>query len=330
MLRKAIAFDVMSMFHLYSVVACFNSMDAGRLTIYLLRGLNGKYCCEKGDFEIGGKLVSVRYQEEFLLQKSKSLLFLNGLMFLLGRVIRVKSDPCYILHHTYFKPTCLKFFTASESFRLNPIGFEEGIGTYGDLKHYREVAKRENKSFPLLSLVLKKTLSLFLTRKFSVLGPEYNASDAIDFKRAVGVVINWQAHEDVRLELEELECLGRKVVILFMSPYMDMYGVSEDSFIRAINRIMASYKDYEVVVKPHPLEYKSLEVYEKMGLKYIRSNISGEALIYLMQPYKTIGFYSGSLLVSRNVFDIGFEVFGGGSDDYGPVLPSPSILKLFG
>lgn len=328
--RKLIAFDIMSMFHLYSVVACLHIKDFDEAYIYVLRGLNGKYCCSEGRFDVGGRPVFVKYQESGLGRHGLFLALCSSICFFLSRFKNINpSSACYILHHTYFKPSCFSFIRPSEAMRLIPMGFEEGVGSYGDLKHYRDVAKRENKKFPLLSLLAKRVLSLLLVSNFSVLKSPADPENTKAFKEAVGVVSRWQNNQAVREEIASFNVAPDNAVVVFMGPYIDMFGVTEREFTDGLSQIVEKFKNYNLVIKPHPLEVKSLEIYRAMGVNYITSAVSGEELIYILKPKLSVGVYSGALLVSRNVFGVDFEILEQLSGGLFISPPSYSIVKLF-
>ncbi|MNJ50044.1 hypothetical protein D3C77_453050 [compost metagenome] len=238
------------------------------------------------------------------------------------------ANHFFIIHHTYFKPSCFRFLSPSQAFNLVPISFEEGIGSYGDLKHYRDVAKREGKKLPLLSLMVKKILSIFVRQRFSVLGPKVKVEHADAFRHAVSLVSDWQVSQDAQIEIAALGLREKNVIIVFMGPYVDMFGVGEKELSAALTDIKKLYAGCELLIKPHPLEVKSLKVYDRMGIPRIHSKISGEELISLVKPKRSIGFYSGALLVSRNVFGVDFDLLGDIGGKY-IMTPSDSIAKLF-
>jgi hypothetical protein len=329
MAKKIIAFDVMSMFHLFSAVACIHQIGGeGGATIYVSRGLNGQYCCKEGTFFVGGNRVLIKYQDDIRKEKSYFRLLGNVLLFLLGRLFKVKP-VCYILHHTYFKPSCLSFLGFRDAFYLAAISFEEGIGSYGDVQHYKDVARRENKKLPVLSFLVKNILAKVVLSRFSVLNSDVTSSDAEAFKNAVSVVSAWLGREDFLRGAAGLRDVSKKFVILFTTPYVDMYGVSEEDYECVIRRILAEYEGFHVVVKPHPLEKKSLPIYAGLNIFCINDDISGEEVLMIIRPKAVVGFYSGVLLVSKNVYGIEFNILESIAGSKELPVPSASILKLF-
>lgn len=328
-MKKIIAFDVMSMFHFFSVVACIHEIGGeGGATIYIARGLNGRYCCKEGTLFVGGRHVLIKHQDESRKEKSYFRILGNLLLFLLGRLLQVKPT-CYILHHTYFKPSCLNFLSFCDAFHLAAISFEEGIGSYGDIQHYKDVAKRENKKLPMLSFLVKKILAKLVLSRFSVLNSAATSMDVDAFKNAVSIVSPWLGREVFLRRAVALRDVNEKIIILFTTPYVDMYGVSEEGYKDILRRILAEYEGFQVVVKPHPLEKKSLPIYARLNIFCINDDISGEEVLMLMQPKAVVGFYSGILLVSKNVYGIRFNILDSIAGSKELPAPSASILKLF-
>ena len=328
------AFDAMSQFHVFSILAAsLRYKDVEHIEIELIPGLNGSYCLPELQFLLEGRSVRVVHGKKarpgLCALLKLSLKFLAYLLF--GRR---KQNPKYILmHHTYIKPTIFSPLTVKESCSAWVITFEEGVGTYGDLSHHLKAAKLEKKKFPVISHFLRKFLSEFSRARFSVLDC-CQPSDAQNFQKSVlAIARETHAWEIIATSLAHLKQKDDATVrvIIFGSPFVDLGCISTDTYRKYIRSLLAGHAGCHVFVKPHPLEEKSLPIYRELGASMLEPSIGGEVVIDLIRPTLVIGFHSGSLLVARNVYKIPFSLIpiANFTDRDDPLFTSPAIRKLY-
>lgn len=325
----------MSLFHVFSVLAASARHDGVSLIeIHLLPGLNGRYCLPEMNFAFEGAHVLIKHNAN---QPGRSSQYVKLILPFLGYILlgAWNSKPKTILmHHTYLKPNIFLSSSFREALSLWVTSFEEGVGTYGDLRHHREVARIEKKKLPTVNYFLKKALSFLVREKFSVL-TACKPSDAIAFRKAVHT-ISAQTGLNGSQFMEQSGHIAnasrKKKLIFFGSPYMDRQGISKKKYKEYVNRFILENPDFVFFVKPHPLEKKSLPVYEELGVPVIDHTIGGEMLVALLEPALIIGFYSGVLLAARNIYGTPYRIadpaaLGDSSSLEGSI--SPSIMKLY-
>lgn len=300
----------MSLFHVFSVLAASQRYsNIKSIEINLLPGLNDTYCLPELIFSFNEAQVLIRHTNKNIKTHGHIKYALKFLLYI-GRGAWKKEPNTILMHHSYLKPTILSSSSIRDCSDLWAVSFEEGVGTYGDLHHHLDIACIEGKKLPVLSYYLKKILSLFLRDKFSVLS-NCSASDAQAFKNAVGTISNLTFAKDKlqkAIKTRHKELLINKKILFFGAPYVDRQNVSNEEYKIYIRKIIEENKNSTLFVKPHPLESKSLEVYDELGVPLIDKSIGGEVAISILQPDLVIGFYSGVLLVARNVYGVPFQL----------------------
>lgn len=329
------AFDIMSFFHVFSVLAAAQRYgNIKSIEINLLPGLNGAYCLPETKFSFKGAQVHIRQNDYKNKNGYDNMKCALKFLIYIGLGIWKKSPKIILMHHSYLKPTI--FFSSSirDCADLWTVSFEEGVGTYGDLRHHLDIARIEGKKLPIFSYYLKKFLSFFLRDKFSVLS-NCEATDAQAFKNAVSAIAALTTAKDglpKSIKTTNEDVLRNKKILFFGSPYVDRQGVSKESYKSYIQKIIENNKDVTFVAKPHPLEKKSLQIYDELGASLIDNSISGEIAISILKPDMVIGFYSGVLLVARNVYGVPFKVIDPNiflSERHPRTYISRSIMRLY-
>lgn len=304
-----VAFDVVSIFHVYQVVAwSLSHEEIKRIEIQLQRNMNGEYCVDVNHSVcIGGKHIYFSKKKEYNEKFWGALLgiIVRFPVFIMGRVLK-SGNKCFAAHHTYFKPTILLYFSLRSVFRLKSVCFEEGVGTYSSLSKWLYSSRVENKKYPFILYYLRKILSLFCGEKYRVLIGSATNSEIRRFRDAVAKLNQYVIGGDDLLFLGELKRnLGFRGIVLFISsPRVDLNGVSSEDYSLLLTSLKSHYSDFDILVKPHPLEVKSLDIYNNLGLKVASKRISAESVFEIVKPDVVVGEYSGSLIVSANVFNI--------------------------
>lgn len=329
--KTAIAFDLISPFHIASALAAIGKDDnVTSAVLYILPNLQGKYVLEPQEFKFKGITVRIEIQPSIKGSKILNLIrfFIFWIMWLtLGRFLQKRH---YILHHTYFKVTCFQFLSLKEALRMEYGAFEEGIGTYGDLKHHIAVAKRENKKFPILLNSLKSILKRLVNYNFRVLkNPDRKDLEA--FYEAIGSLTINVYQKDVEIELSQLNSKSQmnSGVIFFSAPFIDLLNVSLKDFDDLLKSISMQYPPGSIYIKPHPLEIKSIPIYESHGFKVLSNKLPAEIVLYMLKPKKIIGAFSTSLLVAKHVFNIEIENLNLSSLEDESVKPTMAVESLF-
>jgi len=311
--KKVIAFDLVSLFHMYSALACVDALDDVSVAEFnMIPDINGCYSIKEGQFVFDRCNVNF-INQKFLCRHWKCvqyfLMVIKFCLFVLGRVLRLKTK-IVVLHHSYFKPTILCKVSFSDSLRLDCMCFEEGVGTYGNLKDWVRSSRREGKKYPLVTYYLKKAFSFFCHKKFNVLNMP-SKEEAFSFRKAVSSISVWQFSGDAISLLKIKNELGCKnISIFFSSPFVDIYGANEVDYKNFLLKLINQNKDSVFLVKPHPLEVKSISVYKNLGIGVIPKHISGEMVVSLVSPKIVFGCYSGVLLSAAHVYSIASQNIG--------------------
>jgi len=301
--NKVIATDVISLFHVYSMIAwAISKKNIGLVEINLLPNRNGNICIKLGEINYGQTKIVLK--EQLNSRKEKNTLgsvfkiFQNIIAFVVGRFFETKK-VIFVAHHSYFKPTMLSYLTFKQCFYARVVCFEEGVGTYGDLRHWVDSSRREGKKNPHISFYVKKYLSYFCTEKYKVL---FNPTESQkkSFKEAVEIISAYRG----RQVIDSLDLVGDDSIVYFSSPLIDLLDVGEKAYRNFLLKLKKILPKVDIYVKPHPLESKSLSVYREEGFKLLPSDIDAEEVIRYLKPSLVVGGFSGVLLIARNVYDI--------------------------
>jgi len=315
MCRKYIAYDLVSLFHVYSALGYVLSQGgAKRAEFFLQRNNKNEYCLKESCLQHQEANVEL-IRTEIQIASVKDILevFIKFFILLISRAFKNKSEPITVLHHSYFKPTVLLYVSIRECFNLNVVCFEEGVGTYGDLRHWRNVAKRENKKSPIIKYYLHLWLQRLCNRKIGVLKKNIIYPGYKDgFKQAVKTISDHFFNQQivgVQAYLNKIEF--DKCILVFTSPLLELGLISGEELKAYIAYLKKIHHEHQIVICPHPLEKDSLKIYKDNGVNYIPQNLSAEIIFDAFKPANVLGAFSTALLVAKNVYDLNVS-----NDDY--------------
>jgi hypothetical protein len=195
---------------------------------------------------------------------------------------------------------------------LSTFTFEEGIGTYGGLKHHIRAAKRERRRFPILKYWGRKLLATkaWNDHKWGVLADDSEQTRHAYLAAIAG--LSRTVYRDRVAELAEIkESAGERLVLFFSTPLVELFGLAPDDYVRLLKRISESLaaEDFNMMIKPHPLE-RTISLLREAGVPVIDSRLPGELVIHELSPSVVAGFNSTALLTARLLFDIRSISFG--------------------
>lgn len=269
---SAVAFDVVSLFHVYSAVASFLEFsDKPRLVIFLKQNRLGSYCLPEDVFSIRGREIYVRHDHK----KKKGIDWVfKFIAFSIIRFFCNRKRRSFILHHTYFKPTGLRFFGWRDLLGLRVVSFEEGIGSYGDVQHHLAVAVRETKKNPRLNFWLKSALIFFVDEKYSVLKKQKTWEGACHKFRIAVSAVNDHFYSSRTKEIGREFFGNKRVCVFFPSPgFVALYKNSEVEYKKELEIMRLKFDEVEIFVKPHPLD-ENLDIYKSVGFKVLPRDLS--------------------------------------------------------
>jgi Alpha-2,8-polysialyltransferase (POLYST) len=300
-----IAYDLQSSFHVYSAMAWVLKNGA------IVKSATFFVCAEKveaGDLEIGSLEVdgvAFRFVKQekthaglpgFFSLVASTLAFFSGLFLNKKRLV--------FLHHSYAKLTAFHFCKLYDAPFAKFVSFEEGTGSYSDLKSWVKSSKIEGKLFPRISYYIKKCLGKICVENFRVLDG-FDSENSSSFRIAVDAFEAFNS-PTIFACYDSLQASQNKqtTCLFFTSPLVDYWGMSEKDYAFFVEAVIGRFSDMEIWIKPHPLEKHSLSIYRSLGVRVLDGNIGGEFSLSRLKPNTVLGLMSGVMLVAKNIYGV--------------------------
>lgn len=305
---KVILSDVISFYHLLSGVSYgFYKKEAMReVKIILLKNSREEYLLPEGKIHINGCALEIKYS------KKESSWAMKFIIFMLARAVRLvwcgsQVDAVFLGHHTYFKPSTLQLLTLKEIWSLHTFAFEEGVGTYGGLKHHIRAAAREGRRFPILKYLFRRFLQakIFLDERWGAIGGRHDSSEVItSHNKALELldILYDNTFPRMGLNLSNTDD-SIKRAIFFTTPLVEIGVLSQYEYMQVLTKIKNRLNSlgFTVYFKLHPTEcVAAAKDYD--NLLFLGSKLPAELLLYKVKPDLVAGFNSGALILAKYIF----------------------------
>ncbi|WP_152485944.1 polysialyltransferase family glycosyltransferase [Methylohalobius crimeensis] len=311
-MRIVVICDVVSGFHLISAISHIQVLDdCSFLDIHLLPGIKGSYLLPEGRGRIGHLEFKVSHQvsrraSEWVVRFVKFSFVRMKRAIYPVRFRRTRDFRVIIGHHTYFKPASLAYSPTSRMTDISTFSFEEGIGTYGGMKHHVHAARREGRQFARTKYLLRKGLShdfwLDSSRTFLKTRSDLERDQ---YRTAISTLLAARYESGALLFPASARVDLKGAVLFFSSPLYDLNLMSMPQYIDFIKRVEAFYasKGKGLVLKLHPMESCS-ETLRGAGIEVIDDPRPVEMLISEAQPDSVAGLSSGALITANALFKL--------------------------
>ncbi|WFE72461.1 polysialyltransferase family glycosyltransferase [Halomonas sp. M1] len=294
------AFDVISPFHAISSLSycLYQSSANDSITLHIVPAMHGQYLLKECSFmTLSGVHVELVHQTK----RSIGLgVFGSLLRRWMPKGSQNSENSVFLGHHTYFKPTVLKYLSKSTAPHIKTFAFEEGIGSYHTLTQEREVSLREGKRFYMVKFFLKRLLAtkLFLDQRWGLL----NSADNENVRYWHTLAVTELARN---LYAEEGESSVPDGVLFFTSPLvcLGLLNNQENEELIIKIRTFLKHRGKMLYIKPHPLDQ---QVYEHLVEPGCVVNTQAPAEVHLIQHrYAAVaGVNSGALLTASMMFNV--------------------------
>ena len=294
-LAKAVGSDVITYYHLASIVSFCIANNVGELEVRAIQSMNGEKLLKEGVFVLDGLRVRICYGSKENETLSCSLFVVLSRLFSL---VSDRSSQTWIGHHSYFKPN---YIASRYISRAKTFSFEEGIGTFGSLGYHRNVARRENHKFPILKFMTKKILSSRLFVDYPWYPVAENDPKKIAFLKKSFELIGFEIFQGLADELKSFS--GKPVVVILGAPLVRLGLIDGKEYEDVLSRLVSKIESNGClpVYKAHHLEIiDGIKLFDSI----LKTPAPAEVLVSVIAPKSVVGFSSGALISSSKIFGV--------------------------
>tara|TARA_R110002095_G_scaffold177702_1_gene155031 strand:- start:320 stop:1411 length:1092 start_codon:yes stop_codon:yes gene_type:complete len=293
--RKAYVSDLITYYHLASVISYCIYNKINDLEVFAITSMNGDRLLKEGFYVLGGIRIRISYCA------GKKTSIINVVFAVISRirfrVSKVHSDA-WIGHHSYFKPNWIANEYGSKA---NTFSFEEGIGTFGNLSYHRNVARREDSRFPVLKFITKKMLSTkFFVDSFWFPMAEDDEVKIRVLKQAFEL-IGREFFKSLACELESFS--NKPIVVILGAPLVRLGLIEAEEYKKILMDLVSRINLLGCfpVYKAHHLE-TAIDIHPS-GI-VLRTSAPAEVLISMLSTKWVVGFSSSALISTSKIFNV--------------------------